>query len=681
MRRGIPFLAAAVAAVAGTAGPARAQGPPMPVAPDTLPDYVADALSLYRTPPGTGQVREILARWRADSEGPRSPRDSLAVARLWGRAFAPDEAIGWLPEPDAAAAGPERAALAPRLRLERARLLLAHEAGRRPGGSGPPPDSLPGAADFAAACEAAGGEVAHEIWIDLRAMFTPDERERWHAAPDAAGRCAIVRGAFEERALRSATTPDERLALHYRRLAGARARYSVPRVRFMRTASGWRGRPDSLEVDDRGLIWIRLGAPDHVEYASGAVGDGQLGTEPEIALGVQETWVFELPAGTWLFHFVPCDMNLREPCMPRSGHALVESFGPLAVPGTGFFQRYVTRLALDPLPLKRKAFALFPADGLDAALDAAEDRMRGRQEQLLARELQTRAITEIPDAPGLLPGIDVAFEPLRFWTPSIGEATVWFVATARAGQLVATPEASGIERRRLELRLALGGPGGTEVRAVERRVETRGPLGSEDGLDVWLRATLAPGPLPYTLALRDRSADGSVGNWIQDTLNVPDFGGVRGSLLPALSDVAFAPDSGGAWTRDGRVFLPVTAAHATGPNGRAHIYFETYGIRPGATYGVELRLVPERDADRIWRLDAEDVAYRVSFDAEMPAGGSGIGRHHLRLELGDTPPGPYVLGLRATKSGTGERSLPVTTPIFVTGQDRSDAKRQGATRR
>jgi len=662
------MLATALAVVHGSAGTTRAREAPDRLPADTLPAYVSEGLSLYRAPPGTGDVREILARWRA-AGGPRSARDSLAAARLWGRAFAPDEALAVLPDPGAEDADPGRADLSALLRLERARLLLTHEAGRQLGRPGPPPVDLPGAADFSAACEAAAGEVARELWVDLRALFTPAEQERWGAAADGAGRCAVARDAIEERALRSAMTSGERLSLHYRRLAGARSRYSVPRARFMRTASGWRGRPDSLEVDDRGLIWIRMGEPDHVEYASGPVGEEQLGIESDIAIGVQESWVYELPGGTWLFHFMPCDMNLREPCMPRSGHTLVESFGPLAVPGTGFFQRYVTRLAVDPLPLKRKVFALRSADALDAALDLAEQRMRGRQEQLLARELQTRAITEIPDAPELLPGVDVAFEPLRFWTPSLGEATVWFVATARASQLAPVAVAPDLERRVVELRLALGGPGGTDVRAVERRVETRGPIGGDDGIDLWLRAAMAPGRVPFTLALRDRAAEGSVGNWTRDTLNVPDFGGVRGSLLPALSDIAFAPDSGGAWTRDGRVFLPVTAAHVSGRDGAAHIYFEVYGIRPGSPYGVELRLVRERDAERIWRLDVEDLAYRVSFDAEMPDGGAGIGRHHLRLELKDTRPGPYLLGIRTTKSDSGERSLPVTTPITVTGRD------------
>lgn len=659
----VPVALAALACPAAARGGTQQPGPP-----EALPSYVAGALSLLRSPPGVMEVGEILSRWSSDG-GLRDPRDSLLASRLWGRAFDPVGALAWLPDPDAAPAGADRVVLVPLLRLERARILLTHEAGRIARDGAAVPDALPGAADFRAACEAATGEVAREIWVDLRALFTPDEQARWLAAGGGEDRCAVARVAIEERALRSAMTPDERLGVHYRRLAGARARYTIPRARFMKTAAAWRGRPDSLEVDDRGLILIRLGEPDDVVYASPGPQGEQLGIESEIALGVEEDWVYERPGGTWLFHFAPCDMNLREPCMPRSGHALVESFGPLAHPGTDFFQRYVTRLALDPLPLKRKAFSLRSADALDARLDAAENLMRGRQEQLLARELQTRAITEVPDVPDLAPDVDVAFEALRFWTPASGEATVWFVATARWGDLSSVRVAEGVERRAVELRLAHGSRGRVDVRSVERRLDTAAGLDADAGADVWLHVTLPTGRVPFTLALRDRNAAGRVGNWMQDTLYVPDLGGVRGSLLPALSDVAVAPDSGGAWTRDGRVFLPVTAAHVTGPGGTAHVYFEAYGIRPGATYAVEVRLVPEKDAERIWRLDPGDVAYRVSYDSEMPAAGSGIGRHHLRLELGGTRAGSYLLGVRATKSATGERSLPVTTPLTVLGRD------------
>ena len=625
------------------------------------PEYVTTALSLFEPAPSVFDAREIVARWETEG-GLDSAFDSLLVARLWGRALETGEALAWLPisATDADPGDRKTGRLGALVHLERARILLVNRpAGRIGSGPADRPD-IEGALDFWTACEDADPAVERELWLDLRTLFTPEEQEAWRAGAPGE-KCGLVRLAMDDRAVRSALTPDERLAVHYRRLAGARARYGITRPRYMKTASDFRGRPDSLEVDDRGYMWIRLGEPVQVLYVTRSP-DSDL-------LGIEEDWVYERTGGVWLFHFVPCDTNRRVPCMPRSGHALVESFGPLAIPGQDYFQRYVTRLALDPLPLKRMVFTYQAADGLDAALNAAEARIYVRQAQMIARDLQVLAITEVPDVPDLLPAVDVAFEPLRFWNPSLGAATVWFVGTARADHLEARPEATGGELLEATLTVALRGPEGTTVRDVRRQFVTRDALPEDAGVTAFLRTTLDPGPWPFTITLRDGNIAEPVGNWLQDTVTVPDFGGVYGTLLPALSDIAVAPDSGGAWTRDGGVFLPVTAAHASGPDGTVHVYFEVYGIRPGAGYDVELRLVAEDDADRIWRLGQDDLAFQLSFSSEMSDDGTGIGRHHLRLDFSDSRSGSYLLGVQVKKPRTGERSLPVTTPIAVFGQD------------
>lgn len=650
------FLAL-IAVAAPPVGQTQIASPP---APDTVPDYVSQYLSLYERAPSVFDVREAVASWEADGSLD-SASDSLLVARMWRRALETGEALAWLPGPAANGVSSDTdRELHALVNLERARILLPGAAAGRAGLDSHERPDVPGAADFWAACVSATSAVEQELWLDLRALFTPEEREAWDAAATGE-KCEIVRLAIDERAVRSALSADERLAVHYQRLRAARTRYGISRPRFMKTASDYRGRPDSLEVDDRGYMWIRLGEPDELFFVTRPV-------ESDL-LGIEEDWAYERTGGVWLFHFVPCDTNRPVPCMPRSGHSLVESFGPLSIPGTFFFQRYVTRLSIDPLPLKRMVFTYQAADALDASLNAAEARIYNRQTQMIARELQVRAITEVPDVPDLLPVVDVAFESLRFWNPSARNAAVWFVGTARADQLEVRPAAGGGELRAVNLTVALRGPEGTTIRDVRREFQTRRtpPVGA--GLDTFLRTGLAPGPWPFTVSLRDGNFDQPRGNWVQDTLMVPDFGGVYGSLLPALSDIAVAPDSGGAWTRDGRIFLPITAAHATRPDGTVHLYFEVYGIRPGAGYDVELRLVKEDDADRIWRLDQDDLAFRLVFSSEMSDDGSGIGRHHLRLDFSDSREGAYLLGVQVTKPQTGERSLPVVTPIAVLGQE------------
>ncbi len=430
-----------------------------------------------------------------------APRhDSLMAARLWSRALETREALAWLPSPESAGdtSTGDPGGLDGLMYLERARILLLARTGHRvdPGGTTHP--EVEGASDFWAACEAAGSSVERQMWIDLRSLFTPEEREAWEAAASG-DKCEVVRVAIDDRAVRSALTTDERLAVHYQRLAAARARYGIERPRYMKTASDYRGRPDSLEFDDRGYIWVRLGEPVEVFYVT---------RPPESdLLGIEEDWVYERSGGVWLFHFVPCDTNRAVPCMPRSGHALVESFGPLSIPGTFYFQRYVTRLAMNPLPLKRMIFTYQSADPLDAAFDAVEANMYVRQVQMLARELQVMAITEIPDVPRILPDIDLVFEPLRFWNPDLGTATVWFVATARADQTGVPEFGGGGELRVANLTLALRSPEGTIVRDVRRELESPAEIAEGAGLDVFLRTSLAPGPWPFTIALRDGNVE------------------------------------------------------------------------------------------------------------------------------------------------------------------------------
>jgi hypothetical protein len=656
-RTAVTAIAVVVMAVA--APPAVQAQVTSPPAPDTVPGYVSKYLSLYEPAPSVFDAREAIASWER-AGGLDSAFDSLMAARLWRRAMETHEALAWLPLAGAGVSdstSPET--LEALVQLERARILLPGSAAGRAGLSGGERPAVRGASDFWAACVSTAHAVERELWLDLRALFTPEEREAWDAAAPGE-KCDVVRLAIDDRAVLSALSADERLAVHYARLRAARARYRISRPRLMKTASDYRGRPDSLEVDDRGYMWIRLGEPDEVFFATRPPGSD--------LLGVEEDWAYERTGGVWLFHFVPCDTNRPVPCMPRSGHALAESFGPLAIPGTFYFQNYVTRLSIDPLPLKRMIFTYQAADPLDAAFNAVEGRMYMRQAQMMARELHVHAITEVPDVPDLLPVVDVAFEALRFWNPSVGNAAVWFVGTARADQLEVRRTAGRGWLRSTVLTVALRGPDGTMVRDVRREFEFPEALPEGAGLDAFLRTGLAPGPWPFTVSLRDGDFEQPVGNWLQDTLIVPDFGGVYGSVLPALSDIAVAPDSGGAWTRDGRIFLPITAAHATRPDGTVHVYFEVYGMRPGAAYDVELRLVEEEGADRIWRLDQDDLAFRLEFSAEMSDDGSGIGRHHLRLDFSDSPSGAYLLGVQVKKAQTGEHSLPVATPIAVIGQ-------------
>ena len=184
-------------------------------------------------------------------------------------------------------------------------------------------------------------------------------------------------------------------------------------------------------------------------------------------------------------------------------------------------------------------------------------------------------------------------------------------------------------------------------------------LAAESGLVAGVSISAPPGVHPFTVVVKDGNAvDGPAGNWRRDSVT-----GLEPTGLPEISDIAVAADSGGTWSRDGVTFLAVSPSHVTTPDGEVHVYFEVYGIPDGAPYTVELRVAPEDLADRTWELAEGDTTFGVSFGSEMPASG-GLGSHHLRLDLSDTPAGSYAIGIRITESETGQQSLPATTPVI-----------------
>jgi hypothetical protein len=268
-------------------------------------------------------------------------------------------------------------------------------------------------------------------------------------------------------------------------------------------------------------------------------------------------------------------------------------------------------------------------------------------------------VDSIPDAPDLDPSVQFSWERLRFFNPAPGETVAWLIAAARAGDLESVTDAEGARVYRIELGTSIQRGTAVTVESATTELASGRPLADEDAVIGRLPVTVGPGTHPFTLMVRDLNAERSRGgNWTRGSVTA-----LSQSNLPEISDLAVAADSGGAWTRDGVTFLPITPSHVTTPDGELHLYFEVYGMRDGTPYEVEIRAVPERDANLIWAITATDLAYRASFESAMP-GTSGISPHHIRLDLADTSAGAYVLGVRVTDRDSGRQSLPVTTPVL-----------------
>lgn len=633
-----PVPAPALAPAAPAAAPAPSLG-------GDLPEYIEQALSPFNRPPKPGEVEDLLGRWRSEG-GLRSPEDRILGARLWrlaGERTAALDLLGSLP-------GDEGGAMA-LARFERARVLFelgdANEVLHR----APP--------DWWAACRAISGlppsgaaELRTEVWKDLSFLATPEEHEAWESVGEAAA-CAWLAALIEERAFRMAISPDQRLAAHYERLRTARELYYLPRPRFYVGMTHWHGRRGGEWLDDRGLIYLRMGPPD-IAVSCGGAGPGGDAFQGDL---LATCWVYERPEGYKLYHFSTANKVTRIPST-SGGYYLQEHLGPRAHPRDPFFRQIVKHADLPKSLIRFMSFNLQlsgAADPFDAALDAVEAQHYRQAAKIETRRYADEALIEIPDVPAVR-GATMLWEPLRFMNPADRSWQVWIVAALPAGQLTAAraEDAWVYDARGW---LATRHSDRVELDSMWNRAVTDRPLGPDAGIPLRAFTVAREGAMPFTLAVFDPRREG-FGAWVQDTIDVP-----RILPLPTVSDIALAQAEGGEWTRDGETFLRVSPDHVTNEDGSLHLYFEVYGVRRTGRYTVDLRLAKDLTGGEIFEMEPRELPFRLEFDSEMPY--SRVGSHAIRLDLSGTPEGDYDLAIRVVDRATGTPSLPAVTPIRV----------------
>lgn len=141
--------------------------------------------------------------------------------------------------------------------------------------------------------ETGNAAVASEIILDIESIADSAESSEVQRVTRKE-RPAWLRRFWEERDLASLRPRGSRLYEHYRRLAYARAHYRLRRYpRRYETYELWRN-PTS-EFDDRGLIYLRHGAPDD---SASAV---------RFAACPNVSWLYRRPESNLVFHFVARD--------------------------------------------------------------------------------------------------------------------------------------------------------------------------------------------------------------------------------------------------------------------------------------------------------------------------------------------------------------------------------------
>jgi hypothetical protein len=341
-----------------------------------------------------------------------------------------------------------------------------------------------------------------------------------------------------------------------------------------------------------------------------------------------------------------------------------ENLGQMAEPGTRYFHQYVMNADISDgrkkeLIRRGPQFRGVGGGGLPGwqqALRSVEFRANTSRVRLDLRRFTSAVLEQVPDTPDIGMTADLRFETLRFLNPGSRQWVVWLIGAVPASQLQPSDGDNPGSTINVAGRFSFMAPSGMGIEQITPVSIPVSALTSDAGISLRGSMSADPGPLPVSFVIEDLNAPGT-GSWIQDTINVPS---IRG--FPQLSDIAVAQTEGGTWTRDGLTFLNLSPVHNTNPDGSIHTYFEVYGIRSGTEYDVEVRLIKADKADKLWRPDAKNVAFQLQFRSEMS---DDIGRHHLRLELGDTKPGEYMLGVRIQDAKTKRYSLPAVTNLFV----------------
>lgn len=366
-------------------------------------------------------------------------------------------------------------------------------------------------------------------------------------------RVAWLRAFWGDRDVESLRPRGSRLYEHYRRIAYARAHYRIRQYpRRFETFELWRN--PLAEFDDRGLIYVRHGAPDDsaaaVRYAAC----------PNV------TWLYRRPEGNLIFHFSsrddPDDWRLIETLF-NAGN------------GDGATNRLRRQDTLQQC---------MPIDGLMASradIDPVYARLATRfthrdAEVALRFETRSREIGTTTDSYELrFPHtVHASLQTYGLFGDTPAEARALFVLSAPVGDLRLGPDSVAM----LRLHTVATRAGAEVAHDTLREFRAHGTAAS--WLSVSQEIPLAPGAWNLGLVLRVGDSSGQF--FRVPSADLPDAGTL------ALSDIVAAEESGGlAWrARDGALQLNPSGTYTLGQP--IVLYYEVAGADGSLDTRIEL---------------------------------------------------------------------------------------------
>lgn len=492
-----------------------------------------------------------------------------------------------------------------------------------------------GRAEYFAGARVAGSVAAIRMYrTDFSWIATPQELDAFDSLRTSEARAGWLKEFWGKRDVADVREPGSRLAEHYRRWFYAMRSYAlVSPHRHYDFTEVYRSTQNQL--DDRGVIYMRLGQPQQSRTWAGSGGVAASGVEPN------ESWLYRRPDGDLIFHFVSRG-DVQD-------FKLVESL----TDALSFNDRQRLQLGGDTSGVVRALFnsrasfgPMYERVGSSLTTNVlpviAEDRQKGTYSIGVGTTTDDNRIE-------FLSSLDPVVEGYLLGPHDSGsEPTLHLVFAIPAEHLTPVAAMSGVLYP-LRFRVYVS----SLTDSLVARVDTLRVFGAAQALrnPSYLTGQVEI-PVPagdYRYRLLIESRDGLSGAVLGDTVAVAPLDG----RAFALSDLVVGKTGGLSWAQRGDTVYVNPLDRFPG-GGDAQLYYEVYGLPAGAAYHTEIKV--ERTGggsvfSRIRRLfGGNHPPVQLEFDA---AAEGPVSRVHRAVALRDVPKGSYELTLRITDPATG----------------------------
>ena len=509
---------------------------------------------------------------------------------------------------------------------------------------------------------------------DFHYLADSTELAGFDAQPGPAARAAWLARFWGRRDVAEAREPGERLAEHNRRWFHAQRTFRlVSRHRHYDITEVFRS--GQAEFDDRGVIYLRHGEPD------------QRAAHPADLIRVQpnQSWLYRRADGDVVFHFVArddaADYKLVESLVDALGfRAAVLAAG---APDAGVADLYASREHFGG------AYARLARGGSFSGPALADERSAGRR----AIAKGTTSDTYRQRFPVSLAAVvsDFVAGAGAGERGSAGQA-LHVVFAVPAERLAPEPGGNGVLYP-LHFRLLVSDLRDSLVTRIDtlRVFTARQTLRAPSYLSGRMSVELPPGRYRYRLLVS--TADQLAGQLVhRDSLDVPSLDGrtfvasdivvgragaglawlplvrpdsqtvalkdslavaLKDSLWVALKDSLWVALKDSLWVADTVLLNPLDRY----PSGSvAELYYELYGMAPGAIYHTEVRLERQGGRSVFGRIAGLFGGRRppVQIEFDSPAAGP-VTRVHRGVSLRGVAPGTYLLTVTLSDPASDRR--------------------------